>query len=53
MLTVAYDESVKGPVDFQPDYIMLDVLYQNIHKYRGKKLNQVSDYLQIWVKEIS
>lgn len=27
MLTVAYDESVKGPVDFQPDYIMLDVLY--------------------------
>ncbi len=42
MLTVAYDESVKGLVDFQTDYITLDVLYQNTHKYCGtKKKNQV------------
>ncbi len=42
---------IKGPVDFQPDYIMLDVLYQNIHKYRGKKTKSGFRLLQIWVKK--
>lgn len=37
-LKVAYDESVKGLVDFQRDYITLDVLHRNSHKYIGTKI---------------